>query len=152
MSARTRSGSSFRRRQYVRVSVAVFVAGLALGFILQGRGGKKDRPLVDNEHAWVEHWLDGDTLILTGGERVRLLDVDTPEMHYHQGLPPEPGAVEATEFVRRLAPPGTEVIVERHGRDQHGRTLAFVYVGGQEVGRLLLDRRLAREYPRRKRR
>jgi hypothetical protein len=71
--------------------------------------------------------VDGDTLALAGGERVRLLGVDAPELHAgrrgHHGPFPEPGAIEARAFLAALVE-GRAVRLERRGRDLYGRTLA----------------------------
>jgi len=80
--------------------------------------------------------VDGDTLVLDGGERVRLIGVDTPET-VHPQKPVEYFGKEASEFTRRTAD-GKRVRLEYDqgtGRqDRYGRTLAYVYL---EDGRLL---------------
>jgi micrococcal nuclease len=75
--------------------------------------------------------VDGDTIdVIIGGhdERVRLLGIDTPEIHVVDG-PPECFGPEAAEHTASLLPPGTEVRLERDvvGRDHYGRLLAHVY-------------------------
>ncbi|MFX0202946.1 MAG: hypothetical protein ACFFCW_43135, partial [Candidatus Hodarchaeota archaeon] len=37
--------------------------------------------MTDSRTAWVKCIVDGDTLLLTNGERIRLVSVDTPEVH-----------------------------------------------------------------------
>jgi len=80
--------------------------------------------------------IDGDTLVLDGGERVRLIGVDTPET-VHPQKPVEYFGKEASEFTRRTAE-GRRVRLEYDqgtGRqDRYGRTLAYVYL---EDGQLL---------------
>ncbi|MDI6819820.1 MAG: thermonuclease family protein [Candidatus Hodarchaeaceae archaeon] len=71
--------------------------------------------------------LDGDTIVIGSGERVRLVGINAPELHPE----PQPGALEAKRFVENLCPPGTEVgldIDDMRPRDKYGRTLAVVYV------------------------
>jgi micrococcal nuclease len=76
------------------------------------------------DDAVVDHVVDGDTLRTTDDERVRLLNIDTPEVDGH-----ECWSGEATDFLASLIPPGTEIRlaydVER--LDRYGRTLAHVY-------------------------
>ncbi|WP_158628558.1 thermonuclease family protein [Saccharopolyspora rhizosphaerae] len=75
------------------------------------------------ERVAVSRAVDGDTLELSDGRRVRLLGVDTPE----QG---ECGFDEATENASRRAV-GKEVWLFREPEvttDQHGRELAYVDV------------------------
>ncbi|MFQ5927396.1 MAG: thermonuclease family protein [Terriglobia bacterium] len=110
---------------------------LALGFLL-GRVFRQDesfRPAPTPGDSWrgVEWVVDGDTLVLDGGERVRLIGVDTPELG---GSPrarrpgqPDPFAEEATAFVRGLVE-GKRVRLAYgpEPTDDYGRTLAYVYL------------------------
>lgn len=79
--------------------------------------------------AWrtVVRVVDGDTLVLDGGERVRLIGVDTPES-VDPRRPVQHFGKEASAFTRRLIE-GRRVRLERgwEKRDRHGRTLAYVY-------------------------
>ncbi|MFQ6078790.1 MAG: thermonuclease family protein [Thermodesulfobacteriota bacterium] len=72
--------------------------------------------------------IDGDTLLLANGERVRLIGVDTPEL-YHPLKPVQYFAKEASEFTRRMAE-GKRVRLEYdwQNRDRYGRLLAYVYL------------------------
>lgn len=85
----------------------------------------------------VERVIDGDTFVCEGGERVRLILVDTPEMG------DEPLGRLAREFVTQLLPPGTEVGLRLgvQERDRYGRLLAYVELPD---GRML-NRVVARE-------
>lgn len=68
--------------------------------------------------------VDGDTLVVAGDERVRLIGIDTPEVDRDECY-----ADEATTHLATLVPPGTAVRLaydaERH--DRYGRTLAYVF-------------------------
>jgi micrococcal nuclease len=70
----------------------------------------------------VELVQDGDTIRCRGGERVRLLLIDTPE------LTQRPFGDQARRALARLVPPGTRVTLEtdRQPRDRFGRLLAYV--------------------------
>lgn len=72
--------------------------------------------------------IDGDTLELEGGDRVRLIGVNAPES-VDPRRPVERFGMEAAEFTRRLAE-GKAVRLEYDGetRDQFGRTLAYIYL------------------------
>ncbi len=81
--------------------------------------------------AVVEKVVDGDTIdvaIAGRHERVRMLGIDTPEVHPEVG-PPECFGPEAAAFTASLLPPGSAVRLERDivGRDHYGRLLAHVY-------------------------
>lgn len=76
--------------------------------------------------------VDGDTLEVeldTGRERVRLLGIDTPET-VHPTKPVECFGPEASSRMKELAPPGTQVRLERDAelRDRFGRLLAHAYL------------------------
>ncbi len=82
--------------------------------------------------------IDGDTVRCGprhGGEVVRLLGIDAPEMpgHCRRGracAPGDPFASKASlQAAVRLR---GRVTIERHGRDRYGRTLAFVRVGRRD--------------------
>ena len=71
--------------------------------------------------------VDGDTLRLKDGRRVRLIGVNTPELS-HGNRPAQPLAEEAKEFTERfLAGGDLELVYDRDRRDNHGRLLAHVY-------------------------
>jgi micrococcal nuclease len=100
--------------------------------------------------AVVRRVVDGDTIdVAIGGrhERVRLLGIDTPEVHVDDGVP-ECFGPEAAEHTASLLPTGTDVRLERDivGRDHYGRLLAHVYrlTDGLLVNAELLRRGYAR--------
>ena len=100
---------------------------LLLAFALLGHGQASRHPPAP-EAAFVTRAVDGDTVVLTGGERVRYIGVDTPELH-HPHKPVQAYAREAMEFNRRLVENKQvrlEYDVDR--RDKYGRLLAYVYL------------------------
>lgn len=72
--------------------------------------------------------FDGDTFVLDGDDRVRLLDINTPEIA-HPGQPAQAGGAEAGEFLRKMVL-GKDVRLEtgKKQRDVYGRLLAQVYL------------------------
>ncbi|QRK12094.1 thermonuclease family protein [Archangium violaceum] len=83
----------------------------------------------------VSRVVDGDTLVLQSGERVRYLLVDTPES---TGGKHECFGSQARDFNRSLVE-GRHVRLE-YGEactDRYGRLLAYVSVDGREVNSLL---------------
>lgn len=101
----------------------------------------------------VDHWYDGDTVTLKNGEKIRLYGIDTPEIKSFGPPPPgktypEPGAIEARDFVRKYWPKGTKLKVRRRGKGKYGRTLAVLEdENGNIINEELMRRGLAREYP-----
>lgn len=90
------------------------------------------------QRAVVARVIDGDTVELEDGERVRYLLVDTPESTNGHV---ECFGEEAFEFNRRLVE-GQRVALryDSECRDRYGRLLAYVSLGGREVNsRLVAD-------------
>ena len=87
--------------------------------------------------ALVTRVVDGDTVELEGGQKVRYLCVNTPE----STTTVECYGPEAAAFNRDLVE-GKAVTLEYdvECRDKYDRLLAFVTVGGQEVNRVLVER------------
>lgn len=99
--------------------------------------------------ATVARILDGDTLDLTDGRRVRLIGVNAPELGHGRG-PDQPLARAARERLAELVgSPGrqgaTEVTLHfgTERRDRHGRWLAHVSRHGRSVERELTREGLA---------
>ena len=107
---------------------AVLAAGCA--------GGPPAAELV--EAGTVDRVVDGDTLRLEDGRRVRLVQVDAPEAES------ECYGRRATRALAGLAPPGTDVELERDAAlddvDDGGRLLRYVVVGGRNVNLALVER------------
>ena len=90
----------------------------------------------------VKRVVDGDTLLLTNGERVRLLGIDAPESRADPRAQKQ-GEMEgkdlktiismgkrATKFVQDLVRPGDQIRIEFdiEKRDRYGRLLGYVYL------------------------
>lgn len=92
----------------------------------------------------VEKVYDGDTIQLAGGEKVRLLGINTPEIE-HFGKPGEAGGPEALRWLReRLAGQAVRLEPDAESRDHYGRTLAHVFLdGGEHINRTLVEQGLA---------
>lgn len=70
--------------------------------------------------------LDGDTVILQGGERVRLIGINAPEKEYAH-RPAQPYALEASLALRELVQDESIVLVKgRQNTDSYGRTLGYL--------------------------
>lgn len=93
--------------------------------------------------------VDGDTLWLNG-ENIRLKDFDTPE--------PQTaicGGAAEVELAHRASARLLDLLntspwtIERYGYDgtSSRRRLATIFIGGRDVGDILIDERLARRWP-----
>ncbi len=92
------------------------------------------------EKARVVKVIDGDTILLDSGEKVRLLGIDAPERG-------EACYEEAKTMLEKLVLNRT-VTLERdlRDRDKYGRLLRYVFVNRTFVNALLVSRALARPY------
>lgn len=101
---------------------------IALVLVLTGCGADER---VAASGATVDSVRDGDTVLLEDGRRVRLVQVDAPE------LGSECHGDAAAAELERLLPEGARVRLERDprldGRDRHGRLLRYVLAGGRNV-------------------
>ena len=71
--------------------------------------------------------IDGDTLELVDGRRVRLIGINTPEIG-RRGTPSEPYAQKARAELERLASAaGLRLLVGEDARDDYGRTLGHLF-------------------------
>ena len=81
--------------------------------------------------ARVDSARDGDTILLSDGVRVRLVQVDAPELRV------ECWGNEAAAALARLVAPGAELRLERDrdldAVDRHGRLLRYAYADGRNV-------------------
>lgn len=87
--------------------------------------------------------VDGDTISVRG-ESIRIVGLDAPEIH---GRCPRETTIarRARDRMAQLVAGG--VLLERHGRDRYGRTLAIVRDrAGRDVAQILIRERLARPY------
>jgi micrococcal nuclease len=97
-------------------------------------------------HGTVSRVVDGDTVdvrLTTGRtERIRLIGIDTPERG-------QCDAAKATTFARTLVQ-GRAAFLQGDAtqatRDRYGRLLAYVWVGGRDLGYRQLARGLAKVY------
>jgi len=102
-----------------------------------------------SDHQWgevhVERCIDGDTIILEGGTRVRFIGADTPET-VKPNWPVEPFGPEASEFTQKtIEAAGNKVRLEPDGdrTDKYKRQLAMVYVDGVLLNEELIRQGLA---------
>jgi micrococcal nuclease len=99
---------------------------------------------VEGQTATVAYVNDGDTLRTTSGRRVRLVQIDAPELHgdcYGKA---------ARAALRRLAPRGARVTLVRDpaldASDRYGRLLRYVLVAGTNVNVALVQEGAASPY------
>ncbi len=90
------------------------------------------------KNAIVARVIDGDTVVLGNGIRIRLLGINTPEKNMSFDI-------RATVFLRKMIQNKT-VKVESHGLGKYGRTLAYLFLDGKNVNEEMLSQGLATLY------
>ena len=130
------------------------------------RGGVSLPPVQHNAplaagKARVTKIVDGDTIhaLVTSenssqpvDDKIRLYGINAPELHPRPGqswsdFTVQPYAQEASDFLEKLCPPGTELRIDSHGRDRYDRLLAVLILpDGRDVNKLLIEAGLARAY------
>lgn len=96
---------------------------LALILLLAGDA----TPPAKAKRSEVERIIDGDTLVLKGYGRSRLIGVDAPETLAGRHGKQWRCGFEATAVLKELVPPGTVVLVQRTGTDVYDRPLVYLW-------------------------
>jgi micrococcal nuclease len=116
--------------------VQPLVLPVALVLLLVACGGGDDE---SPTRARVARVIDGDTIALADGRRVRLVQIDAPEEEDGECY-----ADDATTALERLLPPGTPVRLEADGRlddvDRYGRLLRYAHRESLNVNLVLVER------------
>jgi len=83
--------------------------------------------------------VDGDTFVIDGGEKVRLIGVNSPES-VKPNEEPEPYGLAASNFTKRLlSGQRVKLVFDVEPTDRYGRLLAYVYLeDGRFVNEILL--------------
>lgn len=91
-------------------------------------GNRSPGAAPSGDDSTVERVVDGDTIVVTGGIRVRLIGVDTPETKDPRKTVQCFGR-EAADHTSQLLAPGTKVrlVYDVERTDRYGRMLAYVY-------------------------
>ena len=89
----------------------------------------------------VDRVIDGDTLVLTSGVKIRYLLINAPEItNGHDDCYGHNAAQFNSDLVLGKT---VDLVYDVECEDMYGRTLAYVSVGGQEVNTLMLQRGFA---------
>lgn len=125
--------------------VVLLAVLLLLRVLYRAPDAVADAPLAEGTHR-VARVVDGDTLQLTTGERIRLQGIDTPET-VRPDYPVEPWGPEASAFTEQfIARAGGQVSLSFSSErlDAYGRYLAFVWHGDEMLNEGLVRAGLAR--------
>lgn len=114
----------------MKIKAAVFlVAFIACLFLYNSFSGNQ----AEREKTVVTNVIDGDTIVISGGERVRLLGIDTPEKG-------ELFYKESKERLEQLVE-NREVSLEKEGdnKDKYDRLLRYVFLNDTNINLLLVQ-------------
>ena len=103
---------------------------------------------------WIANVHDGDSIRLCDGERIRIANIDAPEMRGSSRCDQGRGgwcdyelAIRSRDALRAFLASGN-VTITRLGQDRYGRTLARVTVNGRDAGAYLIGLGIARRWGR----
>lgn len=117
-----------------RLGPALAASLWAIGIAACGGGGNACGP----SSATVERVVDGDTLEIGGGEKVRLLMVNAPEITSGKN---ECYGIEARDFAVQMVQGKTVKLgYDKQCRDIYNRLLAWVEVEGRDLNLTLVER------------
>lgn len=124
------SWSKRARRRWFSILFVIVVALLVLVLRLVEEIGPEKGP---DDRFMVRRVLDGDTMELQGGDRLRLLAIDTPEKG-------EPLHDEAAAFLARKAlGQFADIKYANQRRDKYGRHLGYLYIDTLFVNKAIID-------------
>lgn len=115
-------------------------SSLFFEFEFNEKGFSKDTFADVQEGISVASVIDGDTIILENGEKVRYIGIDTPEYNFENKEVSECFSEEARKRNQELVE-GKKVLLQKDvsERDGYGRLLRYVFVDGVFVNKLLLE-------------
>lgn len=133
------AGTPEYRREQRRATLTLYaLAGLGAAFLLLFVVIARAET-VDGDRIVI---IDGDTVGLPGGERVRIFNIDAPETRRSRCMAELVAGLDAKERLAQLLRGGPVEVnrCEASGRcrDRYGRTLARLSAGGRDVGGVLV--------------
>lgn len=122
--------SGTNRRASLAGALFVFCAGILSEFPQPANAAVVCAPDRIDAQVRVSQVIDGDTVLLSDGQHLRLIGVDTPELA-HNGAPAQPLGIEARDRLRQLLAQHQNTLnlrydIERH--DHYGRLLAHAFL------------------------
>lgn len=88
--------------------------------------------VVDSSTGVIDRVVDGDTIVLEDGRKIRYLYVDTPETK-KPGTPIMCYGPEATAFNKAFTGTKVELVADKEAQDRYGRDLRLVFLEGRDT-------------------
>ena len=132
--------SNLPKKSKKEILLLIFLIVLLFSLNYSFLNGLVENFLQNRESAFVIRIIDGDTIEIGGGEKVRLLGIDAPEKG-------EKYSIEATKFLEEeILNKTVELEISRKKYDRYKRILAYIYVRGKNVNLELVENGLANVY------
>lgn len=98
-----------------------------------------------SDQARVTRIIDGDTIEIATGQKVRYIGVDTPELHKTGSKPICFGQQARDENLRLVAGKTVKLVKDVSETDRYGRLLRYVYITGADGTELFINEYLIKE-------
>lgn len=144
-------GTGSKKMRYSFFAKTGIITGLIIfGVFASGIAVKKynEKKSIRNFEATVSKVVDGDTVILEDGQKVRLLGIDTPETN-HPDRPVERYGIKAKEYMKKRVE-GKKCVLEytlNDNYDKYDRLLALLYLDGILINAEMVKKGLAYASP-----
>jgi endonuclease YncB( thermonuclease family) len=96
--------------------------------------------LKDTKTVDIDRVIDGDTIVTSSGEHIRMLGINAPETSKNEKY-----SQEAKQYLSALVLNKT-VKIEIEGKDLYNRTLGYVFLNNKNVNKMLIEKGLANYY------
>jgi endonuclease YncB( thermonuclease family) len=121
------------------IAIAVLAAHLGLPMGAVASNGPVGEQAAPTAGVFVESVLDGDTVAIRGWrERVRLANIDAPEMSHGYGKPGQPYAVQATKWLTSAVEGKSGVTIHCVDEDRYGRKVCELFKDGTSLNKELV--------------
>ena len=130
-----------RKNKLAYIQLIILAAASVIYVTSKALPISKSAQLQNEEFYSVSRVVDGDTLKLSNGESVRLIGIDTPELHYSDKLLRDAHksnkdlkaiqalGKKAADFTKKLCrDKKVRLVFDVQKRDKYGRLLAYVYL------------------------
>lgn len=121
-------------KEKVIIFLLILVSGIAYYFYVDNFTANA---IYTQEEMQVKRIVDGDTIEMIGGEKIRMLGINTPEKKEFYSL-------EATTFTQQLI--NKSVIVEYKEKDKYGRILGYIFYNNENFNKKLVENGFAHIY------